>query len=152
MKKNINIIKIASGGLHSLCFSEEGDLFTWGYNGYYQQMNGSTASELTPKKIDYSPLIKKKENLTINIIKGGYYNSFILIDYKTISKEAALSFDLYRYGNFISNGKSLLINCTRNLKLSNKTKQDYSEEMEEIKLNFKKLLDEKKSEKKKIIN
>ena len=48
---NIKIIDIETGYAHSLAISEDGEVYSWGYNGSGQLGNGNNNDQSTPIKI-----------------------------------------------------------------------------------------------------
>ena len=48
---NIKIIDIETGGAHSLAISEDGEVYSWGYNKSWQLGNGNSDNQLIPIKI-----------------------------------------------------------------------------------------------------
>ncbi|UYV76445.1 RCBTB1 [Cordylochernes scorpioides] len=68
------IVKLAYGsGPHVLAATEEGELYSWGHNGYCQLGNGSTNQGLAPGLLSSSPISRKVAELA-----AGSHHSMVL--------------------------------------------------------------------------
>ena len=50
-----NIVQIVAGYYHSLALDDEGKIYAWGFGGYGQLGNGSTANQSLPVAVDTDP-------------------------------------------------------------------------------------------------
>ena len=64
--------QIAGGNNYSMVIGDDGNLYTWGYNGSGQLGDGTTITKTTPTKISLSNGIKPK------IIEGGYSHAMMI--------------------------------------------------------------------------
>jgi len=69
------ISRIACGLSHSIALSSDGNVYTWGYNGYGQLGNGNYTSSSVPVEIITSGVLSGK---TVTQIAGGYYHTIAL--------------------------------------------------------------------------
>lgn len=47
-----NIVAISAGNYHSIALDKDGNVYTWGYNGYGQLGLGNTTNTVLPVKVD----------------------------------------------------------------------------------------------------
>ena len=65
-----NIVAIAAGNYHSIALDKDGNVYTWGYNGYGQLGLGNTTNTVLPVKVDDLEGIIK--------IEAGNYTSYVI--------------------------------------------------------------------------
>ena len=65
-----NIVAISAGNYHSIALDKDGNVYTWGYNGYGQLGLGNTTNTVLPVKVDDLEGIIK--------IEAGNYTSYVI--------------------------------------------------------------------------
>ena len=65
-----NIVAISAGNYHSIALDKDGNVYTWGYNGYGQLGLGNTTNTVLPVKVDDVEGIIK--------IEAGNYTSYVI--------------------------------------------------------------------------
>lgn len=76
----LKIIKISAGGWHSCALSEDGDLYTWGWNSNGQLGLPNLDGE-KPVTVQVVPLVVESFNVDLNItmVAAGNRHTFVLL-------------------------------------------------------------------------
>ena len=95
-----NIVKIAAGEYHMLAVTKEGEVYSWGHNGYGQVgINSNTSTEIYAKKVIDTTGEGSLKNI-IDVSAGQYYSIALDKDGNVYAWGAGTS---YQLGNYNTN-------------------------------------------------
>ena len=103
--KKLRVVGCSAGTYHSICFTNQNELFAWGSNksgqlGVAHEKSGTGSALVSPKKVPIERSLKQYGSVKILQVAAGVENSLLL--FRSLAKDSLIN-EVYQWGNGSSN-------------------------------------------------